>query len=75
MLGRLRMTVEECIEAYLSLSSRVFEKKSHRVSISGKVQARFDTNALKDAVKQTLVERGLSEDVLLKDAPDATCKV
>ena len=75
MLGRLGMTIDECIEAYLSLSSKVFEKKSHRVSISGKVQARFDTEALKTVVKGTLVERGLSEDALLKDAPEATCKV
>ena len=69
------MTIEECIEAYLSLSSRVFEKRNHRISISGKIQARFDTEALTNAVKHTLVKRGLSEDALLKDVPDATCKV
>ena len=30
MLGRLRVTVDECIDAYTELSDRVFEKKSHR---------------------------------------------
>ncbi|KAK4032049.1 FabD/lysophospholipase-like protein [Parachaetomium inaequale] len=30
MLGRLRMTVDECIDAYTSLSDKVFEKKSYR---------------------------------------------
>lgn len=33
MLGRLRMTVDECIDAYTSLSDRVFEKKGHRVNL------------------------------------------
>ena len=33
MLGRLRMTVDECTAAYTSLSDRVFEKTSHRVNI------------------------------------------
>ncbi|KAJ5662450.1 tetratricopeptide repeat domain protein [Penicillium maclennaniae] len=30
MLGRLQMTVNECIDAYTSLSNKVFEKKRHR---------------------------------------------
>ncbi|CVL07330.1 uncharacterized protein FMAN_15396 [Fusarium mangiferae] len=38
MLGRLRMTVDECIAAYTSLSNKVFEKKSHRVKINGQLQ-------------------------------------
>ena len=38
MLGRLRMTVDECIDAYTTLSDRVFEKKSQRVNIKGKLQ-------------------------------------
>lgn len=37
MLGRLQMTVDECIEAYTSLSDKVFEKKCHRVNIKGKL--------------------------------------
>lgn len=75
MLGRLRMTIDECIEAYSSLSDKVFEKKYHRVSITGKIQGRFDAVALEQAVKQILVNRGLNEDALLKDSPDAACKV
>jgi patatin-like phospholipase/acyl hydrolase len=74
MLGRLRMTVDECIDAYTALSDRVFEKKSHRVNIKGKLQGRFDTAALEQAVKEILVTRGLGEDALLKDS-DSSCKV
>ncbi|KAK4233664.1 acyl transferase/acyl hydrolase/lysophospholipase, partial [Achaetomium macrosporum] len=74
MLGRLRMTVDECIDAYTTLSDRVFEKKSHRVTIRGKLQGRFDGAELERAVKTVVVNRGLGEDALLKD-PDSPCKV
>ena len=74
MLGRLRMTVDECIDAYTTLSDRVFEKKSHRVNIKGKLQGRFDSAALELAVKNILVSRSLGEDALLKDT-DSPCKV
>ena len=75
MLGRLQMTVDECISAYTSLSDKVFEKKSHRINIKGKIQGRFDSSALEEAVKDILLDRGLPGDELLKDAPDAPCKV
>ena len=69
------MSVEECIDAYTSLSDKVFEKQRHRVTVKGKIQGRFDTAALERAVKQILVKQGLAEDALLKDSPDAACKV
>ncbi|CZR43873.1 uncharacterized protein FPRO_13681 [Fusarium proliferatum ET1] len=75
MLGRLRMTVDECIAAYSSLSNKVFEKKSHRVKINGQLQGRFDSAALEQAVKQTLADSGHSKDALLKDCSDDACKV
>ncbi|KAK4170949.1 hypothetical protein QBC36DRAFT_295822 [Triangularia setosa] len=75
MLGRLHMTVDDCIHAYASLSDSVFEKKSRRVTIKGKLQGRFDAAELERAVKKILVDRGFDENALLKDAPDAPCKV
>jgi hypothetical protein len=75
MLGRLRMTLEECIDAYVLLSEKIFEKKSHSIRINGKFQGRFDSMALEQAVKQTLADRGMDDDTLLKDSPDAACKV
>jgi hypothetical protein len=38
MRGRLRISVANCIAAYLSLSKRVFYKSRYRVTIKGKVQ-------------------------------------
>jgi hypothetical protein len=75
MLGRLRMTVDECIDAYVSLSDRIFQKQRHRVTIKRRVQGRFDSDELERAIKEIVVRQGLAEDTLLKDTPDGKCKV
>jgi hypothetical protein len=75
MLGRLRMSITDCIDAYTSLSDEVFEKRRHRLSIRGRIQGRFDTVALERAVQGMLMRQGFEKDGLLKDTPDATCKV
>ncbi|KAI1745266.1 hypothetical protein F4680DRAFT_401598 [Xylaria scruposa] len=75
MLGRLRMTIEECIDAYVSLSDGVFQKRKHRFTLKGKIQGRFDTQALERAIKNILVMHGYSEDELLRDESDTSCKV
>jgi hypothetical protein len=73
ILGRLRITVDESINAYTTLSNKVF-KKSYRINIKGKLQGRFDSAKLERAVKDIIVNRGLGEDALLKDT-DSPCKV
>lgn len=75
MLGRLRMSVGDCIAAYLSLSDRVFRKTRHRVTVKGQVQGRFDAEELVRAVKELVRQQGLQDDALLKDTPEAGCKV
>jgi hypothetical protein len=75
MLGRLKMSVSECIDAYISLSDRIFQKKRHRVTVMGNIQARFDSEELAQTVKEIITKRGLPVDALLKDSPEAICKV
>lgn len=75
MLGRLRISVDEAIKAYLSLSDRVFHKKAHRVTLKGKIQGRFNSDKLARAVREVVKQQGLPEEALLKDAPEAKCKV
>jgi hypothetical protein len=60
------------INAYTSLSDKVFEQ-THRVKISSK--RRFDSAELERAVKRIMLRRDLNQDTLLKDSPDAPCKV
>jgi len=75
MLGRLGMSIHECIDAYLSLSDRVFQKKRHRVSVKGGIQGRFDSQELEQAVKEVIKAQGLRDDALLKDLSGTACKV
>ncbi|KAH8726747.1 acyl transferase/acyl hydrolase/lysophospholipase [Phaeosphaeriaceae sp. PMI808] len=75
MLGRLRMSVADCIDAYLSLSDCVFRKIGHRITIKGKIQGRFDSKKLEQAIREVIKKQGLHEDTLLQDAPNAPCKV
>jgi hypothetical protein len=75
MLGRLQMTIDECIDAYILLSDRVFQKRRHRVTIRGNVQGRFDSDELERAIKEIVVKKKLPENALLKDSPNAKCKV
>lgn len=75
MLGRLRMSIPDCIQAYLELADEVFDKKRHRFSYGGKVQGRFDAKALEHAIKKVLQDQNLNEDELLKAPEDGRCKV
>ncbi len=75
MLGRLQMTVDECISAYTSLFDKVFAKKCHRVNSKGKIQGRFDAKELGRVIRDILSQQGFSEDTLLKYSPSAPCKV
>ena len=75
MLGRLRMSVDDCIDAYLSLSDRIFQKKRHRVTGKGDIQGRFDSDELTRAVKEVIKAQLLPEDTLLKDNLENACKV
>lgn len=75
MLGRLKLSNGDCIDAYLSLSDRVFQKERHRVTTKGNIQGRFDSEELERAVKEVVKKQGLQEDALLKDESDDACKV
>jgi hypothetical protein len=69
------MSIDDCTNAYISLSDKIFQKRRHRVNVKGQVQGRFDSDELERAVKEIVVKQGLGEDALLKDSPDAKCKV
>lgn len=72
------MSVDECIDAYIKLSGDVFQEKHYLpVTISGKVQARFDSGVLETAVRNIVAENDLSknEDLLLFDNNPSPCRV
>lgn len=68
MLGRLRMTVDECIEEYKELSPKIFTKVHHRLNLRGRLQGRFDHEALENCIRSLLERRGLSPDELFAES-------
>lgn len=64
MLGRLGMEVEDCIKAYSNLMAEIFNAKlsKPRVGLSGKLNSRFDSNVLHNAIKSVIRDRELKED-------------
>ncbi|KAL9064664.1 MAG: hypothetical protein Q9157_007754 [Trypethelium eluteriae] len=81
MLGRLEMTVDDCIKEYIALSKKVF-RRQHMSSVNwrGRIQPRFKTvdleKAIKDIVAQSATIRaegsGVSA-VMRKETPSG-CK-
>jgi len=75
MLGRLEMSVDECITAYRSLSQQAFTLKPGIVfplkfkwdffSLSVKTQNKYDAKALERVVKDLVKQRLGDEDTIL----------
>ena len=78
MLGRLEMTVDECLSVYQNLMKTIFEEKESRYGISktGNIKARFSTKALETAIKKVIASiDGMSETDLLNDGQSRGCRV
>lgn len=72
------MSVDECIDAYLRLSARIFQNRGNglvNIAKLGLNIPRFDAAELESAIKDVIAGCGYDEDVLLKDSPGAGCKV
>lgn len=80
MLGRLRMSLDECEEAYLKLSESVFNPRRHSSNVIGRVtdlilvKGKFDTQELENSIKGTIEARNFHVDELLQDE-ESQCKV
>ncbi len=59
MFDRLKINVDECIDAYLSLLDRVFQKKRHQVTTKSNIQDRFDSKKLERTMKEIVIRQEL----------------
>ncbi|KAE8385569.1 hypothetical protein BDV23DRAFT_16028 [Aspergillus alliaceus] len=76
MLGRLEMSVDDCIETYIKLISTIFEKKSRwPVNLSGNIRSRFDATKLESAIKEVVTSHGAKEMDLFNDGAKRGCRV
>jgi patatin-like phospholipase/acyl hydrolase len=81
MLGRLKMTIEECIIAYLQISREVFQPRRRSLNFLGKandalkVRGRFNSDALKKGIKRVVIQAGEDADAKLKVEDQPKCRV
>ncbi|GAB1193762.1 hypothetical protein APSETT444_002990 [Aspergillus pseudonomiae] len=76
MLGRLKMSVDECIDTYVKLIKTIFEKKSRwPINFSGDIRSRFDAAKLESAIKDVVTSHGAKETDLFNDGCDRGCRV
>ncbi|GKT61521.1 ankyrin repeat protein [Colletotrichum tofieldiae] len=82
MLGCLRMTVEECEDAYIRLAKTIFKPKRWKYNCFSRgmdflsASERYDSSKLEDVVKAIIKARTGSEKAPLLDLnEDAICKV
>jgi patatin-like phospholipase/acyl hydrolase len=77
MLGRLRLTVDACIQAYTAMSPKIFSKSHHRINLkNGETQGRFNHEALESGVKEMLRKYRFDPEAFLKDSEgQESCKV
>jgi hypothetical protein len=69
------MTIDDCIDAYVFLSDKVFQKTRQGFTLRGYVQGRFDSKELEAAIKQIIVEQGVEVDAPFEVSSDTSCKV
>lgn len=76
MLGRLEMSVDECIDAYNQLASNVFGSRAHNllIDMKGKIQSKYSSKNLETSILRILHQRGLSKDTLLNDKIPRGCR-
>lgn len=80
MLGRFHMSVDECIDKYLQLSSAAFQPRRSKTNVLGavkdKLQAKgaYRSETLANEFKKVSKAFLGSEDATLID-PDPTCRV
>lgn len=81
MLGCLRMTVDEALEAYKTLSPEIFKKKWWTQSQAGKYTGAelrrywFEGKNLENAVQKLLRDRRLDPDLKLLELEASDCRV
>ena len=80
MLGRLKLTIAEAQNAYLGLSKNIFARKHHTLNPTRaydklKANGKFESEPLNEQMRALLEERGLTNEELLRDPDDDSCKV
>ncbi|RII11598.1 hypothetical protein CUC08_Gglean005597 [Alternaria sp. MG1] len=78
MLGRLEMSVDQCIEAYTGMMDVIFDPKDKKKLPfkirNGKVQPQYKTKYMEQAIKQVMSNAGWTSDDRFRGSKDSSCK-
>lgn len=74
MLGRLRMTVDECIQAYDKVGHDAFTPKRRICPIPAEPKGAFSATALEKAIKQVVRENCTEPECTAKRSEDPQSK-
>ncbi|KAH9207553.1 acyl transferase/acyl hydrolase/lysophospholipase, partial [Leptodontidium sp. 2 PMI_412] len=78
MLGRLRMSIDNCIQVFRHISETVFKQRpSWLARVRGALltgQPFFEAGRLEEAIRDVLTTRGFGEDDMLCEAENSNCK-
>jgi len=78
MLGRLEMSVDQCIDAYTGMMDVVFDPKDKKKLPfklrNGKVQPRYKTKYLERVILDIISNAGFPSDALFRGAKKSACK-
>ncbi|KAE8845923.1 hypothetical protein PTNB73_01903 [Pyrenophora teres f. teres] len=78
MLGRLEMSIDQCIEAYIEMMDVIFDPKDRRKLPfkirNGKVQPKYKTKHIEQAIKQVISKAGRTSDDPFRGTKDSYCK-
>ena len=78
MLGRLEMSIDECIDAYIEMMDVIFDPKDRRKLPfkirNGKVQPKYKTKHIEQAIKQVIAKAGYTSDDRFRGTKESTCK-
>ena len=81
MLGRLRMSLEECETAYKQLSSEIFKVRTRHSADPRRIydfleaNGKFSPRPLEESVRNILGQHNLADNELLQDNNIEACKV
>lgn len=72
------MDVDECIDAYVQLMTKIFEKPSKwnvAASLFGSIEPRFDATKLEGAINEVITSRGANPTDLFNDQAERGCRM
>ena len=80
MLGRLRMSLDECQQAYTVLSETIFTPERNRANPARlyrylMADGKFQKGPLEESIKSSIFSKDLHQEALLKDRDSDSCKV